>query len=262
MKERFVFGSSNRSSGRHRLLYITLLAVIILAADLVTHGSIRSYVRAMAARVTVSGDSGAAAVVNTGFFSTHATLAHENASLKAQIAQFQDQVSENAVLRDQNEQLHTLVNLAAEQRGMTASVVSSFLASPYDTFLISAHAPNVANGDFVLSAGGFVIGRIANAGPQTSLVREVFASDSSVEGLVSGTDATIDGYGGGNARASLPRDVSVAVGDLVLVPTLGGRAVGVVGSVESSAASADQKIFIRLPVNLTSVRYVYVVPAQ
>jgi cell shape-determining protein MreC len=262
MKERFVFGSSNRTTGRRWLLSITLIAVIILAVDLLTHGSVRSYVRGFAPRVTVAGNAGTDAVVNTGFFATHSALAHENAALKIQIAQYQDQVSENAVLREQNDQLRSLVDLAASEHGITAVVVSSYLASPYGTFLISVHAPDVANGDLVLSGGGFVIGRIANAGPTTSLVREVFASDASIEGLVSGADATIDGYGGGNARAALPRDVHVAVGDLVLAPTLGGRPVGVVGSVESSAASADQKVYIRLPVNLSSIRYVHVVPAQ
>lgn len=262
MKERFEFGSSNRTSGRRWLLLITLIAIIILFLDLAGRGMLRSYARTAAAHFWTSGSAGEAAIEQTGFFATHSALAHENASLRAQVLQYQNNASANAILSEQNAQLRALVHLAGSTPGTAAAVVSSFLASPYGTFLISAHAPDVAAGDLVLSDGGFVIGRVREASGSTSLVSEVFASDASVEGLISGADVTIDGYGGGNARAAAPRDAHISVGDVVIIPSLGARPAGVVGSVESSAASADQKIYIRLPVNLSSLRYVYVVPGQ
>lgn len=262
MRDRFVFGSTGRSHGRRWLLFVSFAVVAIIVVDLAGQGFVRSSVRAAAGYLFSSGSAGVEAVENTGLFATRSGLAHENARLKAQIAQYESAVSENVVLREQNTQLSGLVHLAAAQQGVTAVVVSSLLASPYGTFLISAHEPDVARGDLVLGRDGFVIGRISDTGRSTSVVTEIFASDSAIEGLVAGHAATVDGYGGGNARATLPRDLSLTPGDLVIAPSLGGRPIGVVGSVDSDAASADQKVFIRLPMNLASLRYVYVVPAQ
>lgn len=262
MKERFVFGSSGRTTGRRLLALATLFAVVILALDIFSHGAVRSVVRGLAAHMWVSGDAGAQSVAHTGFFATHSMLAHENASLNSQLAQCKNDTAEITALRDENAQLRALANLAARERGVAAAVVSSFLSSPYGTFLISAHAPDVATGDLVLTPDGFVIGRITDAGKSTSLVGEIFASDAIIEGLVSGSAATLSGYGGGNARAALPRDVHVVVGDVVIAPSLGQRPIGLVGSVESSASSADQQVYIRLPANLSSLRYVSVVPAH
>ncbi|MDB5238381.1 MAG: Rod shape-determining protein MreC [Candidatus Kaiserbacteria bacterium] len=262
MKERFVFGSSNRTTGRRVLLFATVAAVIVLAVDLSTHGTVRSFVRGLASHVWVTGETGAQSAQQSGFFATHAKLARDNASLRAELAQYTGQAGENTELRDENAQLRALVNLAARAQGVAAAVVSSYLSSPYGTFLISAHAPDVVSGDLVLSEDGFVVGKIADASGSTSLVDEIFASDSTVEGLVSGSDASIEGYGGGNARAELPRDVHVQAGDVVIVPAFGQRPVGIVGKVEASASSASQKVYIRLPANLSSLRYVYVVPAR
>ena len=66
------------------------------------------------------------------------------------------------------------------------------------------------------------------------------------------------GDGGGNAHASVPRGIPVHEGDAVIANAYGGRAIGVVGKVVSSPASAEQTVYMRLPVDLASLRYVYI----
>lgn len=262
MKERFIFGSSDRSRGRRALLVVTFAVVVILALDVFSQGMVRSFVRGLASHVWVSGNAGVASVEQAGLLSTRAMLARENASLKAQVVQYQDKAASNEVLTYENAELRTLVNLAARERGISSAVVSSLHASPYGTFLISAHAPEVAAGDLVLSPDGFVIGRVVDASRSNALVSEIFASDATLEGLVAGNVVSLKGYGGGNARTSVPRNLAIAVGDIVIAPSLGQRPIAVIGAVQSSAASADQTVFVRSPANLSSLRFVHVVPAQ
>ena len=79
-----------------------------------------------------------------------------------------------------------------------------------------------------------------------------------VEVTVAGSATLLEGRGGGNARALLPRGVEVKENDPVFAPSLGSRPVGVVGSIESDPSLAEQTIHVSLPVNLDSLRYVYV----
>src|SRR6185436_1685826 len=86
--------------------------------------------------------------------------------------------------------------------------------------------------------GGFAIGRVSDVRKHSSLVTLVFAPKASEEALVHGVSLNVGGQGGGNGRADAPRAAVIAVGDPVLSPSLGGRAIGIVGALESDPARA------------------------
>jgi rod shape-determining protein MreC len=201
-------------------------------------------------------------VYDSGYFSSRRSLASENASLRQQLAQYEERAAGFGALAAENAELRSIVHLAEKEQGITAPILSSMRASLYGTFLIGAGGADVAKGDLVVSDGGFVVGSVADVGADSALVKEIFAGGSSVDVRVAGASVVADGYGGGNARAKMPRGIAVAVGDAVNAPSLGGRAVGVVGSIESDPASAEQTIYIRLPLNLSTLAFVYVVRAR
>jgi cell shape-determining protein MreC len=147
--------------------------------------------------------------------------------------------------------------------GITAPVVSSVRSSPYGTFLIGAgSADGITTGSMVLTVGGFVVGVVGDTGLHASIVTELFAPGASTEVIVHGVPGTARGYGAGNARITIPRGLAITVGDPVVAPGLGQRAVAIVGEVSSSSASASEEIYIRLPVNLATLAFVYVVPPR
>jgi hypothetical protein len=60
----------------------------------------------------------------------------------------------------------------------------------------------------------------------------------------------------------MPRGIEIQEGDVVTAPQLGGRPIGLVGHIDSDTSSAEQTVLVSLPVNLASLRYIYIVPIQ
>jgi cell shape-determining protein MreC len=186
-------------------------------------------------------------------------LEAQNASLSAEVAQYQERAAAYDTLLSENAALGQMVHLAATSPGITAPIVSSFNASPYGTFLVGAGAADtIAAGDLVLTDTNFVIGRVVSVNAHTSLVDEVLAPNTFINVIVDGASVPADGEGGGNAQARLPLGVNVNVGDSVIAPQYGGRAIGVVGHVTSDQANGYSQIYIALPVDLSALRFVYI----
>lgn len=255
--------SATRKVGRSQLLFATILVLLIVLADLLSGGMVRGAMRSLTARVWAVSAYMRGAILESGYFASRAALSSENAGLREDLAQYREDAAAYQVLKQENESLRAMLRLAQSQPGITAPIVSSVISSPYGTFLVGAGtADAIEKGNLVVTEGGFVVGTISEVSTHTSLVNELFAGGSSVAVLVGGTSIEAEGRGGGNARIIVPRGISIAPGDPVTSPSLGGRAVGIVGKVESDPASAVQTVYVVLPVNLGALRYIYVVPHQ
>lgn len=238
----------------------TLFILIVFITDIISHGMVRSLARAGAADLDGAASSVASFFMANGYVHSRAQLIGENEALQARVNTLSAQAQMYTTLQDENRALAALVHLAQTTRGVTATIDSSFDVSPYGTFLVGAgSAQGIQVGDIVLTDQDLVLGTVANVGPNHSLVTEVFAPGRSVEGTIDGSPATIGGRGGGNAYAALPQSVPVHAGDRVVVPGFGMRTVGVVGNVSTNAATAANDVFIGLPVNVHSLRYVFIV---
>lgn len=250
---------SRTTRGRRRLIAATAVVIIVCALDIVTHGLVRSNVRVVAAPIQrVAGDLWIG-ISQNGYFLTRRALEAQLAAQREQIAQMEEDEARYSQLKEENDQLRALVHVASGSPGITAPVISSLQTSPYGTFLIGAGTVDgVEKGNLIIDSGGFVIGRISDVGATTALVTELFAPGSSIDALIDGSPVIAEGRGGGNASAKVPHGVQVAEGDPVTAPSLSGRSIGVVGSVQAETTGAYSDIYIGLPVNLLSLQYVYV----
>lgn len=238
----------------------TVVALVVILADLWSDGFVRSQVRVGAAWM----GSGARVVLewvaNTGLVSSRRTLAKENSALRATITVLEERTALYAVLEEENTALRSMLSLPPRERGVTAPIVSSYRASPYGTILIGAgENGGIVEDSLILSGSGFVIGTVTDSAPTNSLVTTFFAPGNMTYALVSGVAVTVEGKGGDNARAEAPRHAKIAPGDIVVAPEYGGRPIGIIGEVVSESGDASQQLFIRLPVNLASLRFVYVI---
>ena len=248
-----------------RLVAVTAFVVFVFLLDVFTGGSIRHLVRGAALSIAHGASRVGASLSHSEFFSTRAALEAQNRSLADQLAQFEERAAGYEALRAENEQLRALTHLVGgareESPGVTAPVVSSVRTSPYGTFLIGAgEADGIVRGSLVLTSGGFVIGTVTDVGPHTSVVKELFAPGASIDANIGSATVPITGSGGGNARAKVPRALTVRLNQAIFAPEMGARPIGIVGSIASSSASASQDIFISLPANLASIPYVYILP--
>ena len=259
-----MMNSYRRNDARRPLIAVTALVVFLFLADLLSGGVLRHAAHSAAAEVSRTVNAAASAVGASGIFATRASLEAQNRVLSQQLAALQERAAAYSVLAAENDQLRTIANLPSRPAGITAPVVSSVIASPYGTFLIGAgSADGVRSGSIVLAGStdesAFVIGTVSDVGAHTSTVQETFAPGATLDTVIAAAAVSIEGSGGGNAHALIPRGVHVVVGDAVMAPGLGARAVGIVGNIASSSASATQDLSIRVPVNIGALQFVYVV---
>lgn len=251
--------SHGAKAGRRRLLAVTALVIVLILLDLITGGSVRSLVRSMTASLWAGTERVRSSITNTGYLSSRRALAEDNATLRTENMSLREKAAAHDVLLAENEQLRVALSLAQNRRGVTAPVVSSFRSSPYGSFIVGLGVGDgIAVGDLVVTEGGFVVGVVSDVHTKTSAIEGVFSAGKMTDALIGGTAVVLTGDGGGNAHAEVPRGVEVSEGQGVISLEHGGRALGIVGRIESSPTSPDQKIFVRLPVNLTSLRYVFV----
>ncbi|MDO8522472.1 MAG: rod shape-determining protein MreC [bacterium] len=259
-------GSWAPRPGRHRIILATVIVCALVLVDSLSGGGIRSIARAGGSLVWRWGISIEGAIYGSGFFRTRRALLAENSALTEQVAQFQERAAAYRVLQDENAALREILRVSEISRGkgkdsgITAPIISSFRASPYGTFQIGAGtSDSVSPGNLVLSAEDFVIGRIEVVDAHASLVKEIFAPNTLTDAVLHGVGVAVLGQGGGNARADVPRQADVAVGDPVISATLGSRAIGIVGNVSEDSGNAYRRVQIYLPVNLSVLKFVYIV---
>lgn len=244
------------------LLFVLLATIAVFAVDTFTGGWIRSYVRTMSSLAWRATAATVTTVDQSGVLRSRTSLVQENDALKQEIIRRDEETARFRALEDENAALQDMVHLVqAHHDGISARVLSSFLVSPYGTFIIQAgKSDGLATGNAVLSPGGFIIGVVSDADAHSSTVQELFAPGNTVQLIAENVAFSADGRGGGNARAEIPRDAKVALGDVVKAHEYAGLPAGVIGSIESASSSATQTLFIRLPVNLDTLTFVYVIP--
>lgn len=260
---RFDYEGRGEKSDKKRLAYATLLVLVVFALDLVSGGSVRGLVQTAGSSIWGVSERIGSALFDSGYFESRRSLEREIAHLREQLSQNTERSSAYQVLAAENAQLRSLLSLAGTEEGITAPIVSSVRSSPYGTFLIGAGTrDNISQGSLVLTEGGFVVGRVTDVGESVTLVTEIFAGGAQVDAAIGGSVARAEGRGGGNARVSIPRGIEVQERDAVTAPQFSNRPIGIVGRVESDTSSADQTVYVHLPVNLSSIRFVFVVPVQ
>ena len=245
---------------RRYLLLATVFVIVLMAIDYFSGGVIRAPMRAAGLTVWSGAHSIVTRISSAGLFATRARLARENGDLRAQLSSLREEIAAARSISARMEELEEAAHLAAETGGVTAPILSSFRASPYGTFYIGVGSEaGVHEGALVLSTKGFALGRVAETFPSESLVREFFAPGERVEVLIEDRLVSLAGRGGGNAVGEMPRGAHVEVGTMIFARGEGSHAIGIIGHTEGDPTSASVKVYVRSPVNLETIPYVYVV---
>ncbi len=239
------------------------VAMFIFSIDKLSGGLVRGYARQGGAALYAVTAAAGSVITDTGGLSTRVSLARENASLTETLRMRAEQDARFTELQEENERLRELVGLATSEDGIPVSVLSSFSSSPYGTFRIGGGAlRGVSEGDLVLTPGGFVLGAVTFVTPRSATVEAFFAPGKQLEMQVRESPFVAEGRGGGNARGEIPRTAGATVGDVITIPAFEHRPAGIVGEVRSASSSPTATILMRTPVNLDSLRYVYVLQTQ
>lgn len=232
-------------------------------------GTIAAPFRSVAAAVTGSMSSW------LDYLTEFDELKEENAQLKIQIAEMQEEIRQAASDREENVRLRELAELREQRRDLhfeSARVLeqddsnwSSMLTIRRDA------AQDIKVGDCVVTEAGYLVGVVTEVGLNWATVRTILDSGSSVGALVfrSGASAVAQGdfalMGEGRLTlAYLGTNPDLVSGDLIVTSGLGGYYPGqiVIGSVEEVRVSddgLDQIAVVRPAAELEELTQVFVV---
>ncbi|MCR4306769.1 MAG: rod shape-determining protein MreC, partial [Candidatus Yonathbacteria bacterium] len=193
-----------------------------------------------------------------GFLDSKGTLKERNDELEKEIQELRLKLLSKDLLLQENKELKAVLGRVTERDVILAAVLSKPNNSPYDTLIIDiGKDKGIEEGDKVLVEGEIVIGTIQEVYAYSSKV-ELYSSPGLTHNVTlrDGTiPATAYGKGVGNFAITLPRDVEIALGDVVTIPDTEITVLGSVLYIEKDPNSPFQTILVKSPINFSELRW-------
>ena len=163
-------------------------------------------------------------------------------------------------LFEENMWLRQLLSVDGKER-IAAAVIARPTELPYDLMQIDRGANDgIKEGAPVYIGKDNVIGIVTHTADNYSFVELFTTPGFSATAFISGANVmtTLEGYGGGVARVSVPQGIPLNVGNLVHVPSIDPGVFGRVEYVENQPTQPEQYGYITLPKPVSGIRYVAV----
>ncbi|PCI29622.1 hypothetical protein COB52_02370 [Candidatus Kaiserbacteria bacterium] len=197
-------------------------------------------------------------------YQTKKSLIKETAVLKERILELELYSLNNIVLDSENRELRRLLNdTNIEVEGVLSRVLSDGGKFPYGTIQISQKADRRhIVGRKVFATQNSLLGEIVESGKYGAMVKLISSPENITNVLVGSEDrltqVDLRGVGNGNMVIEVARGVDIRLGDPVVAFGVESALVGYVGDIESSPTNAAQLIRVVSPLNISTVRFVYV----
>ena len=194
------------------------------------------------------------------FFSSKQTLVEEVTRLSADLEKAHRLLMDRELLREENLLLREQFGRAERKEPrIIGAILATPPRSPYDTAVLDVGAEHgVSVGDLALS-GSVVLGKVSKIYNRTSVV-EFFSTAGAKTPLFilhGGDVIPVDGVGrgGGEFVATLPTEVSVSVGDEVVMPGLNPFLFAEIEVIERTVTDSFQVVRFKNPLSIQTLRF-------
>lgn len=163
-------------------------------------------------------------------------------------------------LYEENIWLRELLGINKKSR-IAAAVIARPTELPYDLMQIDrGEQDGIKVGAPVYIGLDNVIGVVTYAAPSYAFVQLFTSPGFAATAFISGADVmtTVEGYGSGVARVSVPQGISLAVGNLVHVPSIEPGVFGRIEYIENRPSQPEQYGYITLKKPISGIHYVAV----
>jgi len=182
-------------------------------------------------------------------------LVEENFSLKISMIDYQ-------ILKNENDKLKELLGrISTSYDFVLANILTKPNHSPYDTIIIDlGQNEKILEGSMVYANGNVPIGVISKVYENTSLV-ELYSNPGKVTvGLINDLNISVDliGRGGGNFEMSVPLDLIILKGAVVVLPNIKSEIIAIAEEEISDPTDPVKKIILRSPVNIQNLKWLQI----
>ena len=192
-------------------------------------------------------------------------LIKQNMVLEDQVASLKLKEIDYDILAKENEDLKTTLGHATNSNRILSTVLSKPPRSPYDTFVVDTGLyKGIVLGSRVYFSGNVIIGQVTSVTEHTSLVTLFSSSGHKQEATLSRTGALFEllGNGGANLKLEVPKDADILWGDVFVYPGISSSVIGSVYYIDINSQSSFKTIYLRIPGNVFSAKYVFVEKTQ
>ncbi len=192
-------------------------------------------------------------------------LREENDRLTRTIDRMMSDAYATDILRQENAELKAVLGRETSRQLLLARVLAAPGMAPYDTLVIDVgEREGLFPGVSVFADGDFMIGEVTKVFAHSAVVTLYSSAGNTLEVRLGATStpSLAHGMGGGTFRVTVPKGLSVGVGDTVEMPAIAPTFVGVVTGVQRPEHSSLQDLFIALPMNVHELRFVYIETAS
>ena len=188
----------------------------------------------------------------------------ETDTLRVELASTSALIADRNELYGENQELKARLGRVESSQTLLAGVLVYPPTIPYDTLVIDAGtAQGVAPGDLVSAGGTTRIGTVRMVYGTTARVVLFSAPGETYDALLIASSTTrtsvpivVDGQGGGSMTAQVPTGILVSLGDSVVFPGVEGGYAASVVAVSSRDGESFKTIYLRLPADPFSLRFV------
>ena len=270
-----------RPVNRFAIFLLALAAAVAVVMSILSYFSATSTVLPDLAGIIASPFRSASASITetirgwTDYLTEFDALKAENEQLKQQIADMEATVRQAELVRDENSRLRELADLREQRRDLHFEAARILVqdVSNWSSMLTINRGTihDVEAGDCVVTEEGYLVGVVTQAGLNTSTVRTILDSETSIGALVFRTGGTAVAQGsfdlmgqGTLALDYLGSEPDVVAGDLIVTSGLAGYypsqlVIGYVEEVRTSENGMSQYAVLRPEMELDGLVQVYVV---
>ncbi|HAE36318.1 MAG: Cell shape-determining protein MreC [Candidatus Nomurabacteria bacterium GW2011_GWF2_35_66] len=202
-------------------------------------------------------------VEDTGYvFRSKSSVYKENENLLRENADLKNLMIDYNILKNENIVLKELFNRTLPENNLVLSnILTKPNYSPYDTIIIDIGAnEKIAVGDKVYSNIVTPIGEVSVVYNNSSLVTLYSNPGQVTEAMIDGSNTSVElvGRGGGNFEMTIPIDLPFTTGAFVYLPNIETEVVATIEDVISSPNDPVKKVLLSSPVNVQSLKWVFV----
>jgi len=197
------------------------------------------------------------------FFSDKNKIIEENKRLLNEITNNHLNIADYESVKYENQKLREELKIKPAGNFIAASVIAKSPQIPADSlFLDKGIEGGINSGDLVLAGERILIGKIVKVSKNKATASLSSFADAVSYGYVARTlePLEIEGGGGGSIKAKVPIDFDIAIGDKIMIGGSFDFLAAIVGVIEEDHSSGFKNILMSLPVDVSRINMVFVLP--
>ncbi len=197
------------------------------------------------------------------YFKFKQTLINEKLVMEQKLFMAGNLIAINETLQAENENLKDLLGRKdINKKTVLAAVLVKPPQTPYDMLTVDIGSDQgIKVGDRVVANANVYIGEVTEVYPNMSKITLYSTPGQKLSVVLGNSSVSVEavGIGGGNFNISIPKEVEVKEGDVIVIPSITANVFGIVEKINFKDKDSTQTVLFKSPVNISELSFVEII---